>query len=89
VGLLSGHILGLMVGFAASQLIGSDRHGMIGNHVGTLGALLGGWIATELLMIDRPRVGLTSIVVSVVGAIVLIFLYRILISVDRQMRFRY
>jgi uncharacterized membrane protein YeaQ/YmgE (transglycosylase-associated protein family) len=90
VGPLSWLILGLIVGFAASLLTRSDRYGLIGNTIaGISGALLGGWVATALLMIDLTGIGLTSIAISVAGAIVMIFLYRNVMSGTRRMQFRY
>jgi uncharacterized membrane protein YeaQ/YmgE (transglycosylase-associated protein family) len=55
--------------------------GLIGDIVvGIVGGLLGGWIATSLLHIGAgvSGINLESILVAMVGAIVLIFAYRML-----------
>ena len=72
-------ILGLIVGFIASRLMGAGGYGLIGDIVvGILGALLGRWLAPQFLGLDVTGVNVTSIVIGVVGAIILIVVYRAL-----------
>ncbi len=73
-------ILGLIVGFVASRLMGAGGYGIIGDIVvGILGAVLGGWLATPLLGIDVTGINLTSIAIGIVGAVILIALFRALL----------
>lgn len=72
-------ILGLIVGFIASRLMGAGGYGLIGDIVvGILGAIIGGWLATQFLGIDVTGVNLTSIAIGVVGAVILIIVFRAL-----------
>ncbi len=77
--ILSWIILGLIVGLIASRLMGAGGYGLIGDIVvGILGAFLGGWLAAQFLGLDVTVVNLTSIVIGVVGAVILIVVYRAL-----------
>ncbi len=72
-------ILGLIVGFLASRLMGSGGYGLIGDIVvGILGSVVGGWLATRLLGIDVTGLNLTSVAIGVVGAVILIVIFRAL-----------
>ncbi len=81
-------ILGLIVGFIASRLMGAGGYGLIGDVVvGILGAVIGGWLATQFLGIDVTGVNLTSIAIGVVGAVILIIVFRAL-TPGRRVLFR-
>ena len=70
-------ILGLVAGFLASILMGSGGYGLIGDViVGVLGALLGGFLASRFLGMDVTGLNLTSIAIAVVGAAIVIFIFR-------------
>ncbi len=72
-------VLGLIVGFLASRLMGSGGYGLVGDIVvGIVGSLIGRWLATQLLGIDVTGVNLTSIAIGIGGAIILIILFRAL-----------
>ena len=72
-------VLGLIVGFLASRFMGAGGYGLLGDIVvGILGAIVGGWLATQFLGIDVTGVNLTSIAIGVVGAVILIVVYRAL-----------
>ena len=72
-------ILGLVAGWVASLLMGSGGYGLIGDVVvGILGAIVGGWLGSMLLGIDVTGFNFTSVALSVVGAIVVIVLFRAL-----------
>ncbi len=82
--ILSWIILGLIVGFVASRLMGAGGYGLIGDIVvGILGAVVGGWLATQFLGLDVTGVDLTSIVIGILGAIILIVVYRALMPGGR------
>ena len=82
-------ILGLIVGFLASRVMGAGGYGLIGDIVvGILGSWLGGWLATQFLHIDVTGVNLQSIVIGIVGAAILIFVSRFLMPGRRAPLFR-
>ncbi len=79
-------ILGLIVGFLASRLMGAGGYGLLGDIVvGILGAVIGGWLAMPLLGIDVTGVNLTSIAIGVAGAVILIVLFRALSPGGRRL----
>ena len=72
-------VLGLVAGWLAGMLMRGGGYGIIGDIIlGILGALIGGWITAALTGVN-PVNGLdvVSIIVSVVGACVLIALSRL------------
>lgn len=72
-------ILGLIAGWLASMLMGSGGYGLVGDIVvGILGAVVGGWLGSMLLGVDVTGLNVTSVVVAVVGALILIAVYRAL-----------
>ena len=72
-------VLGLIAGWVASRLMGSGGYGLIGDVIiGILGAFVGGWLGSMLLGIDVTGLNFTSILLSVVGAVVVIAIFRAL-----------
>jgi uncharacterized membrane protein YeaQ/YmgE (transglycosylase-associated protein family) len=70
-------VLGLIVGFISSRLMGAGGYGLIGDIVvGIVGCFLGGWLATQFLGMDVTGLNLTSILIGVVGGVILIALFR-------------
>ena len=70
-------VLGLIAGFLASMLMGSGGFGLIGDIIiGVLGAMLGGWLGSMFLGVGVTGLDLQSIAVAVVGAMILIFIFR-------------
>jgi uncharacterized membrane protein YeaQ/YmgE (transglycosylase-associated protein family) len=71
-------VLGLIAGWAAGMLMKGGGYGLIGDIVlGVLGAIVGGWIAGLLTGQDLVNgFNLTSIIVAIIGAVVLIALSR-------------
>ena len=71
-------VIGLVAGWLAS-LVMKDRHGALGYLIiGVIGALVGGWLfgVLHLPSIGGPLIG--QLVIAFVGAIVLIFLLRLI-----------
>ena len=78
-------ILGLIAGWIAGLLMGRGGYGLIGDIVvGILGAMVGGWLGSMLLGIDVTGLNLTSIALSVGGAVIAIALFRALAPGRRQ-----
>ncbi len=70
-------ILGLIVGWLASMLMGAGGYGLIGDIiVGIVGSFLGGWIGSTLFGVDVTGLNVTSIILGVIGAIILIAILR-------------
>jgi len=77
VTILAWIVLGLIAGWLASLLMGRGGYGLIGDIViGILGSIVGGWLATQLLGLDVTGLNPTSVAIAVVGAIILIAIFR-------------
>ncbi|HEX2252385.1 MAG TPA: GlsB/YeaQ/YmgE family stress response membrane protein [Thermoanaerobaculia bacterium] len=79
-GLISWVVFGLLAGIVAKFLMpGRDPGGcIITSLIGIAGAVLGGFIATALGFGGVATWDLYSFVIAVLGAILLLFLYRML-----------
>ena len=79
MGILSWIVLGAISGFLANLVVGG-REGVIGTIIlGIVGAVVGGYLAQAILHKgDVTGVNVESIVISVVGAIVVLFAWRAL-----------
>jgi len=77
MGLIATIIVGLIAGWLASSLM-KAKTGLVTDLVlGVVGSIVGGWISSLLLGIDLVSgVNITSILVALVGAIVVIVIYR-------------
>jgi uncharacterized membrane protein YeaQ/YmgE (transglycosylase-associated protein family) len=78
VGILAWILLGLIAGWLASLIMGGN-YGILGNILlGIVGALVGGFLSSVLLGLDVSGFNVTSVLISVLGAIVVIGLARAL-----------
>ena len=79
MGIIAWIVLGAIAGFIASLIMGA-REGLIMMVIlGIVGALVGGFIAGTLLnAADVTGLNVESIVVAVIGAIIVIWLGRVL-----------
>lgn len=72
-------VVGLIAGWLASYIMKTNTGILIDLVLGVVGAIVGGWISTLItgssLVSD---INLTSILVSLLGAIVVIALYRLI-----------
>ena len=77
MGILAWIVVGAIAGFLASEIMGT-REGLVMMVVlGIVGAIVGGWVAADVLKIaDVTGINLTSIIVAVVGAIIVIAVYQ-------------
>lgn len=67
-------VIGGLVGWVASLVMGNDgRQGIVLNVVvGIVGAALGGWLFGGASTINQGNVSLNGLVVSLVGAVILV-----------------
>lgn len=77
--LLTWLIVGLVAGVLASLVMGGTGYGIIGDIIiGIVGAFIGGWLFRQL-HITSPMGGLAGVIfVAFIGAIVLIFILRLI-----------
>jgi len=86
MGIIGWLILGGVAGWVASMIMGTDKQqGVIANIVvGIIGAMLGGFIMH--LVGDEPNFAfnISSFLVALLGAVVLLFLYKLVSSKGRS-----
>ena len=71
-------ILGLIAGWLAGVLVKGSEYGVLGDIIlGILGAIVGGWITSTLMGVDVTGFNIQSLLVAVLGAIVVIFIARL------------
>ncbi|MGI4818162.1 MULTISPECIES: GlsB/YeaQ/YmgE family stress response membrane protein [unclassified Brevundimonas] len=73
-GFIAWIIIGIVAGWLAEKIMKRD-HGLLTNLVvGVIGALLGGFIANNLLGFDAAGSWIWGTVVATVGAVILLFI---------------
>ena len=79
MGIISWIVLGAIAGFLANMIAGG-REGLIGTIIlGIVGAVVGGYIAESVFHKgDVTGVNIESIVIAVLGAIIVLFVWRAL-----------
>jgi uncharacterized membrane protein YeaQ/YmgE (transglycosylase-associated protein family) len=78
--ILSWIVVGLIAGWLAGRVMKGGGFGLIGDIViGVIGGLLGGFIASYFFDVGDPMSGinLPSIVIAFLGAVLLLFLLRL------------
>ncbi len=81
MGVISWIVVGLIAGWLAGTIMRGRGYGILGDIiVGILGALIGGFLAGALFNIPDAMNGIniTSILIALVGAIILIAIVRML-----------
>jgi uncharacterized membrane protein YeaQ/YmgE (transglycosylase-associated protein family) len=74
-------ILGLIAGWIASKIVNKSGEGLIMDIVlGIVGALVGGFIFTRLGAGGVTGLNIYSMFVAVVGAIIVLFLYHLIVG---------
>jgi uncharacterized membrane protein YeaQ/YmgE (transglycosylase-associated protein family) len=81
MGILSWIILGLIAGFIGSKIVNKTGSGMIMDiALGVVGAVVGGFLMSLLGFGGISGVNLYSIIVAIIGAVVVLYLYRMVIG---------
>jgi uncharacterized membrane protein YeaQ/YmgE (transglycosylase-associated protein family) len=79
VGIISWVVLGAIAGFLANMIVGGREGVIVTIILGIVGALIGGYIAASVFHKgDVTGVNIESIVIAVLGAIVVLFVWRAL-----------
>jgi uncharacterized membrane protein YeaQ/YmgE (transglycosylase-associated protein family) len=77
-------ILGLIAGFIGSKLVNRTGQGVILDIVlGIVGAVVGGYVSTLLGMGGVSGLNLYSILIAVVGAVIVLYVYRLVTGTSR------
>ena len=80
MGFLSWIILGLIAGFIGSKIVNKTGSGFFLDIIlGIVGAIVGGFLAQQLGWSGVSGINLYSILVSVVGAILVLWIYHALV----------
>ncbi len=84
MGLIVTLVMGLLVGMAAGFLMKSNYPWYIDIILGIVGAMVGGWITSLFLGVNLAGgFNLTSFIVSLLGAVVVVFVYRLITGRSR------
>jgi uncharacterized membrane protein YeaQ/YmgE (transglycosylase-associated protein family) len=74
-------VLGLISGFIASKIVNKSGEGVVMDIVlGIVGAVAGGWLFNLFGHMGATGVNLYSILVAVVGAVIILFIYHALVG---------
>jgi uncharacterized membrane protein YeaQ/YmgE (transglycosylase-associated protein family) len=81
VGIIAWIVLGAIAGWITNMIMGG-KEGVIATIIlGIVGAVVGGWLAgTVLKVADVTGVNIQSIVVAVIGAIIVVAVYRMVMG---------
>lgn len=79
MGLIAAILVGLIAGLVASWLMKAKTSALMDILLGIAGSILGGWISSLFTGVNLVSgFNLTSILVSIVGAVIVIFIYRLI-----------
>ena len=77
MGILAWIILGAIAGWITNLIMGGGEGVILTIILGIVGAVVGGWLAgTVLKVADVTGINIESIVVAVIGAIIVVAVYR-------------
>jgi uncharacterized membrane protein YeaQ/YmgE (transglycosylase-associated protein family) len=72
-------LIGLAAGWLAGRIMKGKGFGLIGDLiVGVIGAVLGGWLFSDVLKVNVGAGIIPSLVVALIGAIILIWILRLI-----------
>ena len=81
MGIIAWIVLGAIAGWITNMIMGGGE-GVIGTIIlGIIGAIVGGFLAGQVLGIaDVTGINVTSIIVAVIGAVIVVAVYRAVIG---------
>ena len=79
MGFFASIVIGVIAGWLTGKIMKGGGYGFWGDlGLGLVGALVGGWLSSILLGVDLTSgFNLTTLVVSVIGAIVVVLIFRL------------
>ncbi len=81
MGVISWIILGLIAGWLVGMFVNKPTSGLLQNlALGVIGAVVGGFLATAVGLTGVTGINIWSIIVSVVGAAIVVWLYNTVVS---------
>jgi uncharacterized membrane protein YeaQ/YmgE (transglycosylase-associated protein family) len=81
VGIIAWIVLGAIAGWITNMIMGGGEGVIATIILGIIGAVVGGWLAgTVLKVADVTGVNVESIVVAVIGAVIVVAVYRLVIG---------
>jgi len=87
MGLISWIILGLIPGFIGSKIVNRTGEGIVLDIIlGIVGAVVGGYLFNLMGSQGVTGLNLWSLIVAVIGAIVVLVVYRMIVGGGRLMR---
>ena len=79
MGFLATIIVGLIAGYLVHLIMKTNTGLLLDLILGVIGGFVGGWLSSLLMGVNlMSGVNLTSILVAIVGAIVVVFVYRLI-----------
>ena len=77
MGIIAWIVLGAIAGWITNMIMGGGEGVIATIILGIIGAVVGGWLAgTVLKVADVTGINIESIIVSVVGAVIVVAIYR-------------
>ena len=74
-------VLGLISGFVASKIVNKSSSGVVTDILlGIVGAVVGGWLFNTIGHVGVTGINLYSILVAVIGAVIVLFIYHALVG---------
>ena len=81
MGIIAGIVLGAIAGWITNLIMGGKEGVLATILLGIVGAVVGGWVTGLFLNnTDVTGVNITSIVVSVIGAVIVVAAYRFIMG---------
>jgi len=81
MGVIAWIIFGLIAGFIASKIVNKSGSGLLMDIViGIVGAIVGGFIAAELVGAGVTGFNIWSLVVAVIGAVIVLWVYHTVVG---------
>jgi uncharacterized membrane protein YeaQ/YmgE (transglycosylase-associated protein family) len=79
MGFFASIVIGVIAGWITGKLMKGGGYGLWGDLLlGLVGSIVGGWLSSILLGVDLTSgFNLTTLVVSVIGAVVVVAIYRL------------
>jgi uncharacterized membrane protein YeaQ/YmgE (transglycosylase-associated protein family) len=79
MGFFASIVIGVLAGWITGKLMKGGGYGFWGDLIlGLVGSIVGGWLSSILLGVDLTSgFNLTTLVVSVIGAVVVVAIYRL------------